>query len=101
MSLTKEQMIGHVLRRLGLGASYAEMEFYSKLGVDGTIDRLVNYEKVPESFDIDPTTFSAKNRDGKVVLRMPTHMGWWTLRLWRSSGRFKKNSPSFGTTILR
>ncbi|MBA3725073.1 MAG: DUF1800 family protein, partial [Armatimonadetes bacterium] len=34
----------------------------------------------PDGLDIDPTAFSAKNKDGKIVLRMPALMGWWTLR---------------------
>lgn len=42
MVLTEGQKIGHVLRRLGLGASPWELEEYGKLGLEGTLRRLID-----------------------------------------------------------
>lgn len=81
MSLTKQEKIAHLLRRLGLGASVSEMEFYEPLGVDATIDRLLNYEKVEEGFDVKPTAFANKNKDGRIQLNMPQLVSWWALRM--------------------
>ena len=79
--MTKEERIAHLLRRLGLGASYAEMEYYSKLGEDGTVERLIEYENVPEGFDVSPARFAQENQQGVELLRMPAVVGWWTLRM--------------------
>jgi uncharacterized protein (DUF1800 family) len=79
--MTKEERIAHLLRRLGLGASFEEMEFYGKLGVDGTIDRLIEYDKVPEGFDVSPIRFTQKNQDGVEILRIQAVVAWWTLRM--------------------
>lgn len=69
------------MRRFGLGASFAEMEFYTKLGEDGTIDRLIEYEKVPEGFDVSPARFAQENQQGVELLRIPAVVAWWTLRM--------------------
>ena len=79
--MTKEERIAHLLRRFGFGASFAEMEFYSPLGEDGTIERLIEYEKVPEGFDVSPARFAQENQQGVELLRMPAVVGWWTLRM--------------------
>ncbi|MDQ2985711.1 MAG: DUF1800 domain-containing protein [Armatimonadota bacterium] len=79
--MTNEEKIAHLLRRFGLGASYAEMEFYGKLGVDGTIDRLIEYDQVPSGFDVSLLRFAVKDREGREVLRMPAVVAWWTLRM--------------------
>ena len=41
--------LGHLLRRAGFGASAQEMKEYRKLGLDSTIDYLIEYEKVDDS----------------------------------------------------
>ncbi|MEO7454005.1 MAG: DUF1800 domain-containing protein [Fimbriimonadales bacterium] len=79
--MTKEERIAHLLRRLGLGASFAEMEFYTKLGEDGTIERLIEYDNVPEGFDVSPAIFAQENQAGVEVLRIPNVVAWWTLRM--------------------
>lgn len=81
MELTKEQKIAHLLRRLGFGASRSEMEFFLPLGVEGTIARLVDYDKVDEGFSINPMDFAGKNKNGQPVLRIQSLMAWWALRL--------------------
>ena len=38
--------VGHLLRRAGFGATPAEMKYYCSLGYDGTLDLLLNPDKV-------------------------------------------------------
>ena len=38
----------HLLRRAGFGGAPAEVEGLVKLGPDGAVDRLVDYEKIPD-----------------------------------------------------
>src|SRR5712691_143994 len=52
MALSSErQRVAHLLRRAGFGASGAELDEYARLGFDGTIDRLLNYDSQPEPRD--------------------------------------------------
>jgi uncharacterized protein (DUF1800 family) len=79
--MTTREKVAHLLRRFGLGASQAELGFYEKLGVDGTIDRLINYEKVEEGFPVSVWEFSLRNNNGIPVLQPKQVAMWWTLRL--------------------
>lgn len=54
MSLqTDREKIAHLLRRFGLGASEAEIEFYGKNGLKGAINKLLDYKNTPEDFTTD------------------------------------------------
>jgi uncharacterized protein (DUF1800 family) len=44
-------MLEHILRRLGFGASPAELAAWSALPIDTVIDRLLNYESLPADHD--------------------------------------------------
>jgi uncharacterized protein (DUF1800 family) len=81
MQMTNEEKVAHLLRRLGLGASFAEKDFYGKLGVDGTINQLIEYDKVPEGFDVSPLRFAVEDQNDNEVLRIPALVSWWTLRM--------------------
>lgn len=75
--VTERQKGAHLLRRFGLGASESELDFYLKDGLNGAIDRLLDYDKVDEGFDIDIEKLT--NANGNV---QPQTVGvWWTLRL--------------------
>lgn len=77
--MTTREQVAHLLRRFGFGASRAEVQFYEKLGVDGTIERLVNYEKYPLGFTIDLAKLLPR-RDGVIQVN-PVFMGiYWTAR---------------------
>jgi uncharacterized protein (DUF1800 family) len=65
--MTTREQIAHLLRRFGLGASRAEVEFYEKLGVEGTVERLVHYEKYPSGFSL-PLGKLAPVRDGRILI---------------------------------
>lgn len=78
MALSTEREKGaHLLRRFGLGASEAELDYYLKDGLNGAIDRLLDYDKVDEGFDVEVEKFA--NQNGQL---QPQAVGsWWTLRL--------------------
>ncbi|MHB8635724.1 MAG: DUF1800 domain-containing protein [Fimbriimonadaceae bacterium] len=78
MMVTDRQKCAHLLRRFGLGASEAELDYYlSSGGIQGAIQRLLDYDKVDEGFDIAPTEFA--NAKGK--LNPGGLIAWWTVRL--------------------
>lgn len=47
--LTEQQKIGHLLRRFGFGASLEEREKYYKLGLQRTIDYLIDFDEKPDT----------------------------------------------------
>jgi uncharacterized protein (DUF1800 family) len=52
MALTNERArVAHLLRRAGFGASERELDEYTRLGFDGAVTRLIEYERVPEVAD--------------------------------------------------
>ena len=46
-----DRLLGHSLRRAGFGASSAELAAYSSLSYSQAVDRLVNYEQIPDTVD--------------------------------------------------
>ncbi|MBL8087796.1 MAG: DUF1800 domain-containing protein [Chthonomonas sp.] len=76
-ALTEREKIAHVLRRFGWGVSEAELEYYGKLGLAGTIDTLLNYEKVDPQFDLTPNDMGI----GKGAPRMRDIQAWWLLKM--------------------
>jgi uncharacterized protein (DUF1800 family) len=47
-----EEKIAHLLRRAGFGASPSELQEYTALGYEGAVDRLVDYEQIPDTVDL-------------------------------------------------
>lgn len=77
LELTERQKIAHILRRFGLGASESELDYYAKLGFKSTVDALLDANKTPETFSVDPTIFA--NKQGTVNMRVM--QGHYYLRL--------------------
>jgi uncharacterized protein (DUF1800 family) len=46
-----DRLLEHLLRRAGFGASSAELATYSRLSYTQAVDRLVNYEQIPDTVD--------------------------------------------------
>src|SRR5512134_841123 len=46
-----EQLIEHLLRRAGFGASDAEVEYFNGIGYAAAVDALLEYEQVPDDVD--------------------------------------------------
>jgi len=75
-----EQKVSHLLRRFGLGAGRLELDKYVHLGVEGTIDRLINYEQVP----VGPTPTIWEwyfQQDTKYSLDPTRVRSWWQYRM--------------------
>ena len=78
--MTERERISHLLRRLGLGSGKAELAVYERLGFDGALNRLLDFEKVDEGFGISP--WSVAMQPDKQLYRDPYQMGmWWSLRM--------------------
>lgn len=79
MPLVSERDKGaHLLRRFGLGASEAELDFYLRNGLEGAIDRLLNYEEIEEPYDydiVDMMGLDDRPANPQVI------SSWWTLKL--------------------
>lgn len=68
--------IAHLLRRFGLGASEAELEYYVPKGLAGTIDALLQPEG-DDGFTAQPTRFALNNNN----LNMRGAEAWWLSRM--------------------
>lgn len=78
MALNSDREKGaHLLRRWGLGASEAELDFYLRGGYAAAVDRLLEPEAIDEGFAVPLESFG---RPGARV-NMPGLVAWWTLRL--------------------
>lgn len=75
---TERDKIAHLLRRFGLGASEAEMDYYGQGGLHGAIDKLLNYENTPSGVDFSVEKFSnAQNQK----LNMVGVQAWWVAKI--------------------
>lgn len=61
---TERDRVAHLLRRFGLGASEAELDYYLQGGQAAAINKLLDYESVEEPFEI--TQENLKN-DGRLI----------------------------------
>lgn len=75
---TEREKVAHLLRRFGLGASEAELDYYGKDGLKGAIDKLLNYDQVEENFPVSLERFKQPNNN---VFNIRGIQGWWVLRL--------------------
>ena len=79
--MTTREKVAHILRRFGLGASKAELDFYEKLGVEGALDRLINYDKVEEGYPVNVWEFAQRLPERPPRLRAEQVASWWALRM--------------------
>lgn len=75
---TDREKGAHLLRRFGLGASEAELDYYLKDGLNGAVDRLTEYESVDEGFNINPYDLQPEKAKN---LPMPILTAWWIARM--------------------
>ncbi len=78
--MTERERIGHLLRRYGLGAGEVELNLYMPLGLEGALDRLLNFEAADEAFDVSPWSM-ARGDDGQIQLDPSPFAAWWALRM--------------------
>ena len=79
--MTDREKISHLLRRFGLGAGKIEVDEYMKLGVEGTIERLINYDQVDEGFPVNPLEMTGYGTEGLIMFDPPKFAAWWSLRM--------------------
>jgi uncharacterized protein (DUF1800 family) len=77
MALTTLDKIAHLYRRVGFGASPAEITAASERGLDATVEMLLNPERVEDDVDlklaqVNPPLDLSKERDLQV---------WWLFRM--------------------
>ncbi|MDQ3703569.1 MAG: DUF1800 domain-containing protein [Chloroflexota bacterium] len=67
--------VAHLLRRAGFGYSPESLDAFAKLGVNGTVDALLNYQQVPDPID-------ERLRRAALDLNKAADMQrWWLLRM--------------------
>src|SRR5262249_28241326 len=71
-----ETTLRHLLRRAGFGASAAELDLYRPLGLNGTVDRLVDYAAVDNS-----ALDRRLNQLNLDLTKRPDLERWWLLRM--------------------
>ena len=88
------QPIAHLLRRAGFGARASEIQDYAALGFTGAVDRLLNYETVPDDLE---NRLSQINFDFTNVADMQR---WWVLRMVFSKHPFEEKMTLFWHGLL-
>ncbi|MBI3722305.1 MAG: DUF1800 family protein, partial [Fimbriimonas ginsengisoli] len=89
---TEREKGAHLLRRFGLGASEAELDYYLRGGISGAIDKLLNYESADEGFNL-PIESLARDKNGRVP--MPAVIGWWLVRLTQTRRHLQERMTLF------
>ena len=79
--MNERDKIAHLLRRFGLGAGKYEVEEYGKLGLEGAVDRLINYDKVDEQFPVSPMEMMGYGTEGLIMFDPPKFASWWAMRM--------------------
>ncbi|HLO97619.1 MAG TPA: DUF1800 domain-containing protein [Fimbriimonas sp.] len=77
MQLTDRDKVAHLLRRFGFGASEAELDYYSKNGLSGAINLLLEYEKVEDVFTFNPMEWANQQR----VVNLRVMQGLYAARM--------------------
>lgn len=92
--MTTREKCAHLLRRFGLGVTRDELDQAQKLGVNGTIDWLLNYEKIEEPFEIRPWSF-AFDKDGKANMDPSRFAAWWATQMVLTKRPLEQNLTLF------
>jgi uncharacterized protein (DUF1800 family) len=75
MALSEREKCAHLLRRFGLGASEAELDYFLQNGLTGAIEELLNPTGVSPDFPID----AVKNDKGAV--NVPNSAVWYGAKI--------------------
>ncbi len=80
--MTLRERLAHLHRRLGFGATQAELDRDEKLGFNRALDRLIDYEDVNEEFDVSPYEFCWRTSE-KAEADVGTYRfrAWWAFRM--------------------
>jgi len=73
----QRQLFSHLLRRAGFGATPTELDQYVRLGYDGAVDRLLNFDHVPDDYPAyDTSEDPTRGRKGIGEVQL-----WWLNRM--------------------
>lgn len=85
MSLSNDRLkCAHLLRRFGLGASESELdEYLASGGIDGAVDRLVNYERTEDTFNLGVADLVVDTKNPQRPQEVPMQLvsAWWITRM--------------------
>lgn len=98
--MTDRDRIAHLLRRFGFGAGQAEVDRHMQLGVNGTLDRLLNYEAVDEQFSIPPWSFAFQKPPNDTNLDPRIFTNWWCARMVMSQRPLQQKLALFYSNLL-
>jgi uncharacterized protein (DUF1800 family) len=76
--LTEQRRIAHLLRRAGFGATADETALYAQLGFDGAVQRLLDYQNVPNNQVDSQVTAMEGQLD---MTRLPSIQAIWLYRI--------------------
>ncbi len=92
--MTTREKIAHLYRRLGFGATVAELDAGEKLGVKETINRLIDYDKVDEAFPVSPQEFIWREKE-EPDLGTYRYRLWWSMRMLCTQRPFQEKLTLF------
>src|SRR6266545_7501104 len=76
--LTERRRIGHLLRRTRFGATADDLTSYSQIGFDGAVQRLLDYQNVPN----DAVDGQVAAMEGQLDLtKLPSIQTIWLYRI--------------------
>lgn len=79
--ISSSMQIGHLLRRAGFGATPDDINTYSSLDYAGAVDRLINYQQVPDDAmeaRLQSLNLNFSASKGAAIVNMQR---WWLLRM--------------------
>ncbi len=94
-TLAGNQQIAHLLRRAGFGAAPGEIETYSALGISGAVDRLLNYQNIPNT--AMDQRIAADNFDFSKIQDV---LRWWLARMTYSAHPLEEKMTLFWHGLL-
>lgn len=77
VQMTDKQKVAHLLRRFGLGASEAELDFYGSGSYTEAVDKLLELSLADPEPGLDPADFA----NGQGVVNIRVMQGLWQARL--------------------
>lgn len=91
----KREQIAHLLRRAGFGAAPGEIETYSALGIEGAVDRLLNFQTIPN------TQMDQRIAAAHFDFNTPQGtLNWWLARMTYSAHPLEEKMTLFWHGLL-
>jgi uncharacterized protein (DUF1800 family) len=93
--MNTREKIGHVLRRIGLGASRAELDSLEPLGFEKALDLILHPDLTDEGFDVEVWEFCHEANNKETYVDGPRFAMWWSLRLLITQRPFEQRMALF------